>query len=235
MEIIPTITAADAALAKGIEALRSLSYAEYLQTNHWKRTRNHALRRAGFHCSRCNANRELQVHHLTYERLGAERDSDLEVLCKACHENHHAEESRKQHLGVYIKLVSDAIRQGEGTNFADLSAAVEATCRANNIRVDRRKITRAIETAGSDRMVLPVKRTYITFDIKTDSRPIGAREAADILRSLGLSAVIRTMPASRAPLEQGAIDEFKKANGLWRIDSSNARPYTARRPHWVSR
>ncbi len=28
----------------------------------------------------------LEVHHLTYERLGAERDEDLQALCWSCHE-----------------------------------------------------------------------------------------------------------------------------------------------------
>ena len=31
----------------------------------------------------------LDVHHLTYERLGREKDEDLRVLCRACHGDEH--------------------------------------------------------------------------------------------------------------------------------------------------
>ena len=37
----------------------------------------------------CGVKHRLQVHHLTYERLGNERDEDLKVLCWACHEREH--------------------------------------------------------------------------------------------------------------------------------------------------
>jgi hypothetical protein len=31
----------------------------------------------------------LQVHHLNYKRLGREKDRDLKVLCRRCHEFDH--------------------------------------------------------------------------------------------------------------------------------------------------
>jgi len=33
--------------------------------------------------------RNLEVHHLTYDRLGDERMDDLEVLCPDCHRKAH--------------------------------------------------------------------------------------------------------------------------------------------------
>jgi hypothetical protein len=35
---------------------------------------------------RCGHQYSLELHHKTYERLGRELISDLEVLCKGCHE-----------------------------------------------------------------------------------------------------------------------------------------------------
>ena len=32
--------------------------------------------------------RHLEIHHTTYERLGAERDEDLMALCEACHDHY---------------------------------------------------------------------------------------------------------------------------------------------------
>ena len=37
---------------------------------------------------------EFTLHHLTYERLGQERDSDLMILCAACHSLVHARDWR---------------------------------------------------------------------------------------------------------------------------------------------
>ena len=40
-------------------------------------------------CEACGYSRKLQVHHKTYERLGKERNSDLVLLCRDCHESLH--------------------------------------------------------------------------------------------------------------------------------------------------
>lgn len=64
----------------------SEEYEEYLNSITWKNKRKKALARAGYECEACNANENLEVHHLTYERFGYERQSDLKVLCKRCHE-----------------------------------------------------------------------------------------------------------------------------------------------------
>jgi len=71
--------------------LRSLSYPEYLQSAHWARMRSIARYRAGWQCQRCGneEGRRLDVHHLTYERLGCEEDTDLIVLCSLCHALEH--------------------------------------------------------------------------------------------------------------------------------------------------
>lgn len=70
------------------------TYAEYLQSDHWRETRERALQRAGYRCQRCE-NRfglPLDVHHRDYRHLGAERERDLMVLCRACHAVAHGED-----------------------------------------------------------------------------------------------------------------------------------------------
>ena len=65
-------------------------YQEYLKTNHWKDVKKKALQRADYKCQLCNKqNLPLHVHHNNYENLGHEKDSDLIVLCKTCHEKYH--------------------------------------------------------------------------------------------------------------------------------------------------
>ncbi len=73
-----------------IAYLRSLPYDEYLRTEWWQRLRIAALKRANYRCFNGARHRgPLNVHHLTYERLGTELDRDLQVLCRKCHEAVH--------------------------------------------------------------------------------------------------------------------------------------------------
>lgn len=69
--------------------LKSMPYKEYLESDHWKQTRDYQLKRAKFRCQLCNLSGKLNVHHRTYERRGEELNSDLIVLCESCHKLHH--------------------------------------------------------------------------------------------------------------------------------------------------
>ena len=41
-------------------------------------------------CERCGVDgEELELHHVTYQNLGDERDDDLELLCAGCHGRAH--------------------------------------------------------------------------------------------------------------------------------------------------
>jgi hypothetical protein len=73
-----------------------VSYHDYLQSDGWKARVQQMLAKADYQCTgkvyhpqhvavRCNNTHRLQVHHRTYERLGQEREDDLQVLCERCH------------------------------------------------------------------------------------------------------------------------------------------------------
>lgn len=68
-------------------------YQEYLRSEHWQNTKNEKLSNARWRCEKCKegliAGAKLEVHHLTYDRVGHERMSDLQVLCSSCHEKVH--------------------------------------------------------------------------------------------------------------------------------------------------
>jgi hypothetical protein len=68
---------------------RSARYQGVMQSVGWRRRRSRAIRRAGRRCQACGARGPLDVHHLTYARLGREAPGDLRVLCPACHERLH--------------------------------------------------------------------------------------------------------------------------------------------------
>lgn len=63
------------------------NYAAYIKSTRWRNICELMKRRANFVCDHCKKSAAvLEVHHKTYERLGRERMSDLEVLCKPCHD-----------------------------------------------------------------------------------------------------------------------------------------------------
>jgi hypothetical protein len=69
-------------------------YAQYINSSHWKTVRTFKLKATDW-CERCYMPRwlaniafdqDLNVHHISYERIGRELLRDLEVLCRRCHE-----------------------------------------------------------------------------------------------------------------------------------------------------
>ena len=68
--------------------LQALPYREYLRTPEWLSTRELTLARFGWACwLDIDHTEHLKVQHRSFERLGAEQDSDVIVLCRgtACH------------------------------------------------------------------------------------------------------------------------------------------------------
>lgn len=67
-------------------------YEAYLHSSAWRQKRHWARLRAHGKCQRCGerfVKKEVHVHHLTYERVGHERQEDLQAICKGCHEFIH--------------------------------------------------------------------------------------------------------------------------------------------------
>lgn len=73
-------------------------YQAYLRSHHWRRFRKQILSASNYRCSKCGASdpnhdqkrgTRLHVHHKTYERVGSERPSDVEALCRFCHKAEH--------------------------------------------------------------------------------------------------------------------------------------------------
>jgi hypothetical protein len=69
-----------------------------LSSARWKALRARLIRERGDRCERCRKQwapgykHVLILHHLTYERLGAERDTDVQLVCEYCHD--HADRER---------------------------------------------------------------------------------------------------------------------------------------------
>ena len=66
-----------------------VDYNEYMRSVQWKKKRHQVLIYWGNKCGMCYKPGRLEVHHRTYERLGAELITDLIPLCEECHTKFH--------------------------------------------------------------------------------------------------------------------------------------------------
>lgn len=71
---------------KRLKALGHSSYDAYLVSDHWKEVKE---RQPKTPCLGCGIEKRLQLHHMTYERLGEELSTDLIWLCGGCHTQLH--------------------------------------------------------------------------------------------------------------------------------------------------
>src|SRR5438874_417036 len=70
--------------------MNKAEYADYLKSPVWEKLKKQIWNLHNGRCNRCGA-RGSDVHHRTYDRVGgAERLTDLELLCRSCHSDQHA-------------------------------------------------------------------------------------------------------------------------------------------------
>ena len=72
----------------------SIYYERYIKSIKWV-TKATAWKRETGKCEKCDSIDFLTVHHKHYRTLGAEKRSDIEVLCKECHFKTHEEEAAR--------------------------------------------------------------------------------------------------------------------------------------------
>ena len=77
-------------------------YKEYLKSGEWKFLKDRKLKQVNYTCEGCGEkHRVLDLHHRTYERIGMELLSDLQVLCRECHDIVHGNDKSEWHK--YLK------------------------------------------------------------------------------------------------------------------------------------
>jgi len=168
-------------------------YRAYILTNEWRTRRNRVLKLAGFRCEKCGAKRELQVHHKTYEHLGAEPDQDLEVLCPDCHRAHHLEHPTKN-IRLYLKIAREVVAANPWAEFADMSEAFKVCCAKLHIPYDSDKIGAALSLICGKSLAPEPKRR--PSERPPDPWEISKHEARELLTRLGLDDFIKTMPTT---------------------------------------
>lgn len=64
-------------------------YSKYIRSPAWRALRRQVVNRCGNTCERCHQWPVVNVHHLSYERLGSEDLKDLQGVCLKCHQEIH--------------------------------------------------------------------------------------------------------------------------------------------------
>lgn len=183
---MPTIRSAPAARA----------YAAYLQTAGWRTRRNQALRDASYACGRCGATRDLEVHHRSYERLGAERPQDLEVVCHGCHKGHHWDETQTQ-IGLYMRVLSDVLRDHGRDHLSDIIEETKARCVCLRIPLHVHRFNAALARVLPRIAFAPPATHAELYRVAEEGTPIGKAEAAGILARFGLAPLMKHVPNAR--------------------------------------
>lgn len=63
----------------------------YIQGDRWKERKAAYYKKHGKKCAACLETNNVDLHHMTYKRLGNEWDEDLVPLCRNCHNAFHRE------------------------------------------------------------------------------------------------------------------------------------------------
>lgn len=83
----------------------SKQYEEYLKSDEWEQKKEQRMKVDNYSCVMCGRNREhcrtLQVHHISYKRLGHENIfTDLCTVCGSCHKKLHNYYNRQREAVV---------------------------------------------------------------------------------------------------------------------------------------
>ena len=89
-----------------METSSSTKYQEYLLSPEWKTIKKKIITRAKGCCEGCGEAKPLEVHHLTYDRIGQELLTDLAAYCSECHGKAH-EKSEPSDWNKYLTNKTD--------------------------------------------------------------------------------------------------------------------------------
>jgi len=192
-----------------IRVLKALPYRVYLQSSWWFSRRNKALRDAGYRCNRCEVKRDLEVHHRSYQRLGAELDSDLEVVCRGCHLGHHVNKAQVG-IGLYARVVSDVLADGRFQELPDIIEEAKARCVKLRIPVNHEQFHLAVARLVPRFPFQPKPEHREWYRVSEATEPLSHTEAAAALAKYGLASLMKHMPEVK-PLTVREIEHHRAA------------------------
>lgn len=179
-----------------------IQYREYLTSSQWHQRRNQALKEAGYRCHVCDVKRNLQVHHVSYERLGAELPEDLVVVCRGCHLGHHYNETQDG-IGVYTRVLSQVIQDFPDAEFSDVIEETKTQCAKAKIRINPDRFNAAVARVNERIKFTPPAHKRELFSQSGHDEPLTRAEACGILAKLGAGPLMKHMPEEKPLSEDG--------------------------------
>lgn len=85
------------------QATGGIVYSKYIVSESWKNFTKRFYKKNKKECASCSGKTEIDIHHMTYERLGHELMEDVVALCNDCHFSFH--ERMKERTGKRTKKV----------------------------------------------------------------------------------------------------------------------------------
>jgi hypothetical protein len=158
------------------------------------------MKLARYRCQQCGAGRALQVHHRTYDRVGAEWDEDLQVLCADCHRGETIQQMHDiPQARVFLKLAAEVLKEQPYATFADLASDVKDRCAKLGIHADFTAIDKALSVlSASSRVTPPPAQTASELHERTtQGRPISHQEAREFLVRMDFAPLIKSWPAPK--------------------------------------
>jgi hypothetical protein len=147
-------------------------YAAYLRSQAWAHRKAEALERAGRRCQVCGHDRRLDVHHNTYERIGAELPGDLVVLCRLCHNRFHG------------RLPKPPAREGHRARPAELNLLRVLVQHPEKRALSIERMIGDVVGVGPDDFLDPVAREVVTALIDEADLTRMSTEAMALYRRL---------------------------------------------------
>jgi hypothetical protein len=196
-----------------LATLRAMPYTAYLSTPEWRRSRDRALARARWRCewTGCAAMDDLAVHHRSYEHLGAERETDLQVLCRGHHQSVH---TRYEHMArVHWRVIRDVVNAGPFESFADFVGEVKNRLAALHIRIAAPELHDMLSATLRD-VPLDVPTHPRRVDVRESGAHISESEACAVLASLGIGDIpsmtaVRQLPDAEIVYRHWRADQRK--------------------------
>ena len=65
--------------------------AKYMKSIKWHSLKQQRLAIANYQCESCSSAKQLELHHVTYQRLTVENLEDIRIQCNSCHNKVHNE------------------------------------------------------------------------------------------------------------------------------------------------
>jgi len=135
---------------------QQLIHRAYLGSPLWAKKRLEALEHHGAICARCGSHGS-DVHHKTYERTGGnELMTDLEVLCRPCHETHHRVERairghKNRRKGINVTALIRYLTQRQKNILCERFSLTDSELYAAVVTLANSRLTReAVAMVGKD-------------------------------------------------------------------------------------